>query len=273
MGPDAVRANLQNTILTLYDDGIKPLQNYVKGRLKERESSAGLVKNCVELCSKFPDLFQVTRSSQGQNGEEVTIFLASPPASFAGWVDVDSPDDPYDEAMWEEFKKFLEAQKGFAGGRYGMARELKQQALPFLQSYSLGKVCHIVQLSIQSRKLLVYHRKMLRPVAALDAAVSGDTAQEAIKDIDELCILVMGELKKRPDGIPLCRLKQDLKHTYSRTLLEMNFQCTKLAELFTKEPLNSAFLLESQSEGNSVMIRMGRTETYSEKLRMLLSRA
>ena len=45
-----------------------------------------------------------------------------------------------------------------------MARELIQRDLPFLAGLSLGEVCHIVQLAIQHRRLIVYHRKMLKPI-------------------------------------------------------------------------------------------------------------
>lgn len=49
-------------------------------------------------------------------------------------------------------QEFLEdGAHAFAGGRYGMARELVSRNLSFLEPYALGEICHIVQLAIQQR--------------------------------------------------------------------------------------------------------------------------
>merc|ERR1711972_1234833 len=87
------------------------------------------MKNFVELYSKHSDLFLV---HQATHADEVAIFL--------------------------------DGEHTFAGGRYGMARELMLRKLPFLATHTLGEVCHIVQLAIQHRRLIVYHRKMLKPI-------------------------------------------------------------------------------------------------------------
>merc|ERR1712066_95041 len=99
--------------------------------------------------------------------DEAIIFFNSDPPWFKGWIDIDSPEDPYDESMWQVFEAFLDDEQSFAGGRYGMATELVQRHLPFLENYSLGEICHIVQLAIQKRKLIVYHRKMLKPIQSV----------------------------------------------------------------------------------------------------------
>eukprot|EP00434_Breviolum_minutum_P038269 symbB.v1.2.033941.t1/scaffold4291.1/size41828/5 len=63
--------------------------------------------------------------------------------------------------MWKELAKFLDGEHTFAGGRYGMARELMQRNLAFLGPYSLGEVCHIVQLAIQHRRRGFFRVSML----------------------------------------------------------------------------------------------------------------
>merc|ERR1719284_1152453 len=158
------------------------MANYVKGRLKERSCPEVLVKSFVELYAQHPDLFQVINPAGAD--EEATIYFVKEPSWFKGWIDIDSPNDPYDEELWKNLANFLDGEHTFAGGRYGMARELMQRNLPFLKEHKLGEVCHIVQLAIQSRKLIVYHRKMLKPIHAVAPIVPGTA--EAEEDVAEL---------------------------------------------------------------------------------------
>jgi len=279
MGPDGLRSMLVTTLESLYQDRIKPMANYVKGRLKERSCPEVLVKNFVDLYAEHSDLFIVQRPANVD--EEVTIFCANEPPWFKGWVDIDSPSDPYDEIMWEELKKFLDGEHTFAGGRYGMARELMQRNLPFLAEYSLGEVCHIVQLAIQHRRLIVYHRKMLKPIqtvlqpspAAAPGAVAAGAEGEDIKDMDDLCLVLFRMLLHHPQGLRLCRLKQMIKHEFCRKLSEMSFQCTKLIELFNSSPLQETFVLDTENDGKSIYVRLGNPETFSDRVKQIYAMA
>jgi len=281
MGNQSLRAVLVSTLESLYEDRIKPMANYVKGRLKERSCPEIMSKAFVELYQLYPDLFIVQNPN---GGDEATMFFLTEPAGFKGWVDIDSPEDPYDEAMWAELAKFLNGEHTFAGGRYGMARELMQRNLPFLANHSLGEVCHIVQLAIQHRRLIVYHRKMLKPIqtvlcqlgpdgfaaATAEAALEG----EEIKDMDDLCgVLFRMLLTHHQNGIRLCRMKQIIKHEFGRKLSEMAFQCTKLIELFTQEPLASTFVLDTENDGKSIYVRLGNPDSFSDHIKQIFARA
>jgi len=272
MGPEVLRPILVSALESLYEDRIKPLANYVKGRLKERSCPESLVKSFVDLYAEHPDLFYIVRPAQPD--EEVAIFQVKDPAWFKGWVDIDSADDPYDDVMWAAFGKFLEGEHTFAGGRYGMARELMQRHLPFFKEHSLGEVCHIVQLAIQHRKIIVYHRKMLKPIQTVlqpspDTAASAAGAEdgEEIKDMDDLCCVLFRMLLHHPQGLRLCRLKQMIKHEFSRKLSEMAFHCTKLIELFNQEPLTSTFVLDTENDGKSIYVRMGSPAAFTDHMK------
>jgi len=279
MGTEGLRATLTTTLESLYEDRIKPMANYVKGRLKERSVSELIVKSFVELYAQHPDLFIVQPPTQSQSGDEATIFFVTEPSWFKGWVDIDSPDDPYEESMWEDLARFLDGEHTFAGGRYGMARELMQRNLPFLAPRSLGEVCHIVQLAIQVRRLIVYHRKMLKPIQTVLCQLSpgnGDGAPsegEEIKDMDDLCLVLFRMLIHHPQGIRLCRMKQTIKHEFCRKLSEMAFQCTKLIELFNQEPLAQTFVLDTENDGKSIYVRMGNPDTFSEHVKRIYAMA
>merc|ERR1712157_469284 len=118
MGPEGLRSTLTTTLESLYEDRIKPMSNYVKGRLKERSCPELIVKSFVELYAQHPDLFQVINPAGAD--DEATIYFVKDPSWFKGWIDIDSPNDPYDEELWENLRKFLDGEHTFAGGRYGM---------------------------------------------------------------------------------------------------------------------------------------------------------
>jgi len=278
LGPDGLRSMLISTLESLYEDRIKPMANYIKGRLKERSVPDIIVKSFEDLYTQHPDLFEVQNP---KSGEETTIYFHKPPTWFKGWIDIDSPDDPYDESMWKELAKFLDGEHTFAGGRYGMARELMQRNLAFLGPYSLGEVCHIVQLAIQHRRLIVYHRKMLKPIQTVLCQLSpdgtggpADTAEgEEIKDMDDLTMVLFRMLLHHPSGIRLCRMKQMIKHEFQRKLSEMAFQCTKLIELFNQEPLNETFVLDTENDGKSIYVRLGNPDTFSDHVKRIYAMA
>jgi len=273
MGNEGIRSTLTSILESLYEDRIKPMANYVKGRLKERSIPEPIVKSFVELYTQHPDLFIVQRPTPDTQTEDPTIFFVKEPSWFKGWVDIDAPDDPYDESTWVEFAKFLDGEHTFAGGRYGMARELMQRKLPFLAPYSLGEVCHMVQLAIQHRRLIVYYRKMLKPIQTVLCQLSPSSGNgassegEEIKDMDDLCMVLFKMLMHHPQGIRLCRMKQMIKHELCRKLSEMAFQCTKLIELFNQECLSSTFVLDTENDGKSIYVRLGDPDKFSDHIK------
>mmetsp|Transcript_17935 Transcript_17935/g.38201 ORF Transcript_17935/g.38201 Transcript_17935/m.38201 type:complete len:621 (-) Transcript_17935:133-1995(-) len=275
-GRDTLRTTLTRVLESLYQDRIRPMSSYVKGRLKEHSCPEPLVKNFTELYSQHTDLFLVQRA---EGSDESAFFLVTEPDWFKGWVDIDSQSDPYDEAMWEAYAKFLEGEHAFAGGRYGMARELMQRSLPFLAEYSLGEVCHIVQLAIQRRNLIVYHRKMLKPIQTVlcqsdqPEAAGAASEGEEIKGMDDLCVVLFRMLLHHPQGIRLCRMKQMVKHEFCRRLSETAFQCTKLVELFNREPLSTTFVLDTEQDGKNIYVRLGDPETFTEPIKRLYALA
>mmetsp|Transcript_13387 Transcript_13387/g.34497 ORF Transcript_13387/g.34497 Transcript_13387/m.34497 type:complete len:711 (+) Transcript_13387:71-2203(+) len=281
MGTDGLRAMLTSALESLYEDRIKPLANYVKGRLKERSCPEVIVKSFVELYAQHSDLYIVQQPAQGSGTDEATILFQTEPDWFKGWVDIDAPDDPYDEELWDELAKFLDGEHTFAGGRYGMARELMQRNLAFLAKHSLGEVCHIVQLAIQHRRLIVYHRKMLKPIQTVLCQLSPSNGGgagpvpegEEIKDMDDLCGVLFRMLIHHPQGIRLCRMKQMIKHEFCRKLSEMAFQCTKLIELFNQEPLAATFVLDTENDGKSIYVRLGNPETFSDPIKKIYQQA
>jgi len=275
LGSSGIREMLSSALDSIYKDRIKPMANYVKGRLKERSCPEPVVKSFLELYAQHADLFNV---EQPANADEASIFFKTEPLWFEGWIDIDSPNDPYEEVMWGELAKMLDSDRTFAGGRYGMARELMQMNLAFLAKYSLGEICQIVQLAIQHRKLIVYHRKMLKPIQTImcqspAATAKGSSTESEIKDMEQLCQLLFRMLIRHPEGIQLSRMKQVFKYEFSCVISEMAFQCTKLSELFSREPLVDTFKLETEDGGKSMYVRLNNPSSFKDNVKELYAKA
>merc|ERR1712039_603085 len=111
--------------------------------------------------------------------------------------------------------------------------------------------------------ILVYHRKMLKSTSLAlpgeqSATVNGDGADddkmEDIKDVYHLCKILFKMLARYPLGLRLDRMKKIMKEEFSCRLNEMTFQCTKLIELFRKEPLDSTFTIVTDKKAFSVRL-------------------
>jgi len=75
-------------------------------------------------------------------------------------MDVYSPNDVYPQQLWDGAAAYFETLDGddvlLPGGRYSCAQALAKRQLAFLEGYSVGKICHIVQLAISQKKILGY---------------------------------------------------------------------------------------------------------------------
>merc|ERR1719162_2178099 len=66
----------------------------------------------------------------------------------------------------------------FPGGRYVCARGFISRNLPFLEGYSLGQVCHVVQIAMTTRKLLGYRSGAIVPYKESQTKVKELCAEE-----------------------------------------------------------------------------------------------
>jgi hypothetical protein len=272
MGRDEVRKILTEALESLYEDRIRPAGLYVRGRLKERGGQQGMLTNYLELYARFPDVFSISKQA-----DESTIEFITPPAWFKGYVNIDDPADAYEETMWQQLEEYLKTGHQFAGGRYGMAKELQSRKLAFFSKYCLGEICNIVQLAIQKHKLIVYHKKMLK---TLDHATNGieGTKKNAngefrcISDARELCLILCRMcMRRRNVPLRLEQLRNMMNKEHSLTVNEMALQCTKLSEVMKLEPMRTAFVLTS--DGGSMKLSLGDPAHFPESVREIHAEA
>jgi len=261
---EEARSKIYEAVVSLYKDAIVPTVGALKGRLAEKDgddSEVAPTKTFLTLVRQKPDLYVIR-----EEGLEKSIELVRPPADFSGFVDPNSQNNPYPQRMWQDFSKYLEdllkVEFGqdekppyvFARGRYGMACELQKRNLPFLRTYSLGQLCHIIQLGINQKNLLAYEDNELKPVAACMArthALMGlpQSATHAddvphIKDVAELLTYLCKLLPTSKDHVVLAMLKRKLRQVFGRRLSETALRCTKLSEVIDLPPVQLLFYLE-----------------------------
>merc|ERR1719272_122598 len=91
--------------------------------------------------------------------------LSDRPRNF---VDVHDPADTYAANLWEAltmhiFSLQLPRDYRLPSSRYACARELQGRMLPCLAGFTLGRLCHIVQLAVSQKNILGYRDGALVP--------------------------------------------------------------------------------------------------------------
>jgi len=167
---------------SLYRDELKPYGRLLRKRLQEQDVAVGLSSGEAGLvhlrvaCEKLPEL----RIEPAQGGEYVA-YLVGKEVDF---VDVYSPENHYPETFWAEARVYFggltETEGILPGGRFSCAQCLIDRSLPFLSRYSLGKVCHIVQLAISQKKILGYGSEGITPYARSQSMLKDKAAQSAL---------------------------------------------------------------------------------------------
>lgn len=166
-------------IRSLYDDQLQPYGRILRKRLEEHSVAAGLglvqidANHLREACEANQALF--TEPVEG--GEWFAVLRGVPPT----FVDVYSTADPYPQELWEALEAFFSrpewADASLPGGRYSCAQTLGGHQLAFLAGYSLGQVCHIVQLAISTRKVLGYFKGATVPYSRSQSMLKQSCAE------------------------------------------------------------------------------------------------
>lgn len=179
---------LHLAILTLYKDQIKPHHIEIRHRLQELHGSPALEKNFLLIYEALDSQYIVKRSGTSS----AAVYLRETPSWFSGWVDMRDIHNPYPIRLWLAFygyviellraenaestgeagsrRKTQQALLEPRGGRYGMSKRLKTCGPPIFRNYSLGQVCHIVQLAVHLG-ILAYEGASLLPAASCRSVI------------------------------------------------------------------------------------------------------
>ncbi|GIX65297.1 OST-HTH associated domain protein [Babesia caballi] len=159
---------LKQILDSLYRDQIPPTFFNVRSRFVEFDTKNIPVEHILNICQRRPDVFRVETN---EIINQTYIYFVKPPSYFTRWIDRNDLTDVYPEAMWDQFLDFLvelvnnpeNKMPVFPGSIYGTAKVFQKLDLPFFEGMTLGMLCHVVQLAVRVRKLLMYELKTMKP--------------------------------------------------------------------------------------------------------------
>lgn len=275
------KPEILSAVRSLYAQNLKPFGRVLLKRLRERAAARlaeghGVPANVVDpdtmprlnpkilrkMCEAFKQLIVTP-----EDGREFTVKLAGQPDTF---LDACSPEDSYPEGFWVAFASYLETVKWddmwLPGGRYACARELASRQLSFLQCFSLGQVCQIVQIATSQRRLLGYKDGWLVPYEQSEgwvkeqcACAQASTGQEVYPVVSWqeapafLQSLLTSHHQAESGGIKVSNLKRLFRLHYQRELSETVLGHVRLLDLLNDPRLTSVCTLEPQRNSQTMV--------------------
>lgn len=256
---------LLDAIESLYDDELRPYGRLIRKRLGEHAARGNnaVEGNLSQLRVACEDSAKIKIEVEADG--EWSAVLVSRSAAF---VDFYSLDDPYPQNMWrsaEAFFQILEQDNGsLPGGRYATALALVKLELPFLMTYSLGQVCHIVELAMTNRKLLGYLDGAIVPYARSHSKVKDSAAEQRIGNgnaaqqlplaswhMARTCLseILESATRKGKTSIPLSTLKRLYRSRFHTELSETALGYTKLTELLQDARISDLCTVQLLEQG------------------------
>jgi len=174
-------ADLLSAVDSLYTDGLRPYSRILKKRLAEQhnikvEAAKGFNSHALRALCESSASFRV----ETEDGGEWWALLTYRKPTF---IDIYDDNDIYPEHLWAAADAYFRklSQNGnyrFPGGRYASARDMAARQLPFLENFSLGQVCHFMQIGISKRQLLGYADGAIVPFTFSTSHVKSVCAQQ-----------------------------------------------------------------------------------------------
>jgi hypothetical protein len=251
---------------SLYQDQLRPYGRLLRKRLNERgiaigrdSGEAGIVY-LHEQCSRSTWL--TLEAAQG--GEWVALLHGCKP----NFVDVYGPVDRYPESLWSALEAYLEGLTGeeavMPSGRFSCAQCLLDRRLPFLHGYSLGSLCHIVQLMISQKKLLGYSSGGVVPYAMSQSMLKEQAARKRSCETSDLPFATWTIVRRSmlealqgedglPSPLPLSNVKRMFRTRFNTELCKTTLGHSKLSELLQDPCLDGICTVKLLEQGYFVL--------------------
>eukprot|EP00746_Dinoflagellata_sp_MGD_P148079 gnl/MRDRNA2_/MRDRNA2_80347_c0_seq5.p1 gnl/MRDRNA2_/MRDRNA2_80347_c0~~gnl/MRDRNA2_/MRDRNA2_80347_c0_seq5.p1 ORF type:complete len:512 (-),score=120.13 gnl/MRDRNA2_/MRDRNA2_80347_c0_seq5:168-1703(-) len=238
---------------SLYEDQIMPHHMLVLRRIQEKYEQRWSPQKLNHMCSMIPEIRMVGEGKP----QRYNILLQQPPEGFTEFVDQSAQEDTFSTQLWEEVEKFLcaEAQaapaggEGWPGSRYEFAKYIRG-CLPCLGDYSLGRVCHLVQLCISKKELLGYYQGNLVPYQLSDDCEKKSNAklmrptqiqpgEKYVESWEQAGQLLARLLEQNVGTVQLSSLKALFRKVFKMELSESALGHAKLSEFLSDHRLRS----------------------------------
>jgi hypothetical protein len=261
---DTLKHMLLEAVKSLYKDQIVPHHVLVLRRIHEKYGERWSPQKLKHFCFEVPEI-QVEATGELKR---YNVTLRDTPEGFEDFVDQLSPEDPYHPDLWLEVQAFLEdeshkPQTGWPGSRYEFAKWMHSH-LQCLGEYSLGQICHLVQLSVSSKELLGYRLGNLVPYqhsddykkksnALLNVPTQILPGEMYVETWEQAGELIAGLLEHNGGSLQLSSLKKAFRDEYQMELSESALGHAKLSEFLKdhrlKTPSGGMFHLIQQPTG------------------------
>mmetsp|Transcript_133099 Transcript_133099/g.242410 ORF Transcript_133099/g.242410 Transcript_133099/m.242410 type:complete len:765 (+) Transcript_133099:79-2373(+) len=267
-------------IRSLYADELKPFGRILRKRVAERILQGNGQVGSITKLDALPevDAKQVRAVCDGcellqvqeEDGGDWSAVVGGQPSTF---VDVYSPEDCYHPQLWSELRAYCESPVGqnlsLPGGRYACAQALQALQLPPLAGFSLGRICHIVQLAISQKKILGYmdgavvpyarSQSMMKEQCAMNGQPStgsnkqNELASLPIASLEVARKYVLEILDAGKGEVPLSNIKRLFRSKYQIDLSETTFGYSKLSELIQGPHFSDICRVELRGHGYTVI--------------------
>jgi hypothetical protein len=258
-------------IQSLYVEQLRPFGRIIRKRVGEfatgiRGTPDVDAKHLLRICKECP-LIQVEQ----EEGGDWSALIVNQPSNF---IDCYCPKDVYPPSLWLHLAAYLQAlpeQETFPGGRYACAIELRTRRLPFLSFFTLGQLCHIVQLAISQKRIFGYLNGLLVPYSRSQtilkehAAVKGE-AHVATATAERLPLVSMDQAKAclmqllsdvgcTPATMPLSNVKRLFRSRFRLELSETSLGYAKLCDLLSSDSFKDICYVRLDWNGYTVVQR------------------
>jgi hypothetical protein len=256
-------------VKSLYYDQMKPYLTHVLRRSEEMSGQRRWrPQQLQQLCKSIPAITMV------DDYECIAIMLHESPEGFEGFVDCLAEEDPFPAHVWFEVKNFIQQQQAGCTNlprcRYELAKWMRDR-VKGLAEYSLGCVCHLVQLSISRRELLGYHQGNLVPYhfsdnskkkshALLQMPMLIQPGESYVQTWEEAGNAIAHVLQQNRGPVKLSQLKSMCRKTCQMELSESALGHSKLSEFLhdprLKASSGGSFAVEVQNGQRMVVHRV-----------------
>jgi len=227
-----VASAVLSCVTSLYRDRIRPVQNNVQRRLRERQCAEPLVQALLPLCARESETYRILPPT---GSRLPVILLVQEPKWFQGFVDTEAAEGNYGPDAWEALTKFLSDDNVILPSQpYQAAVELRQLNLPHLQNFALGEVEHMVRLCLGKRRLLSFHGDSLKPTRVVQKIDLRDKQHNLAQgDVDDF-------RSKHGKGGPITTKPETVQH--STDTMPPYMAPTLLGEITDKDELSAVLL-------------------------------
>eukprot|EP00929_Paragymnodinium_shiwhaense_P053350 TRINITY_DN26696_c0_g1_i1.p1 TRINITY_DN26696_c0_g1~~TRINITY_DN26696_c0_g1_i1.p1 ORF type:complete len:728 (-),score=161.06 TRINITY_DN26696_c0_g1_i1:136-2319(-) len=264
--PEPNNVELVEAIQSLCLDQLRPYGRILRKRIAELSEAMGTAVADVDV-GRLRQLCLACREIwvEAHGDADWSAVVAGSSHTF---VDIYSTHDDFPEALWRTASEYFEAlpehEMRFPGGRYVCAVGLRNKRLPFLEGYSLGRICHFIQIAMSKRKLLGYREGAIVPYRwshtmvkeqcaeqgrlcrkAKMTLATWETLRECLRDIVERRHISY-------DGIPLSNIKRMLRARFHLDLCETALGHATVSDLFKDERLSDLCTMKLLDNGYSI---------------------